>query len=495
MANKFKYNKTGTETDSLFKGNWAIDTSPRNSGGGPSSTTGLYHGAPIPSGGYTIYSPGSVYTATTDDELLGKVRDLGGDWSSVSAALTWASTNPTIMILNKSFDNLVTDGLVLNLDASNISSFTDSEPTVNITTNSMLLYGWQGTYNLLDSATKTFTITTMQGNAATTSAWRSFYWSIPEHIGSYVTISAKVKWISESGATFSNITIGQGNTGTYPYHFTGSNAGDRVTVSVKPISEINMTWSGIINATGAIGFTQWINNVTQNGGNAVLQVSNIQIEAKSSATPFINGTRSATQGLLPLVGNSTIDLSNVSFDANGKMVFDGTNDNIAIGASTNYLPLPTHSLEAWIKSPGLGSGMNTSGIFGITYGLIVQIGSNGSLNYYAYNTDSGSSVLLFTLESTGVNLFDNTWHHIVCTRDSSNVTIYIDGVLNVTTGNGGIWTGTNVWASMNMLIGTNPNNVYYYFNGYIDNAKIYNKALTASEIRQNFQGIRKRYGL
>ena len=129
MANKFKYNKTGTEIDSLFKGNWAIDTSAPNSGGGPSSTTGLYHGAPIPNGGYAIYSPGSVYTAATDEDLIGKVRDLGGDWSSVSAALIWASTEPTVIILNKALDNIVTDGLVLNLDASQISSY----PTIGTT--------------------------------------------------------------------------------------------------------------------------------------------------------------------------------------------------------------------------------------------------------------------------------------------------------------------------------------------------------------------------
>ena len=39
-----------------------------------------------------------------------------------------------------------------------------------------------------------------------------------------------------------------------------------------------------------------------------------QIEFKTYITPFINGTRGITQGLLALIGNSTIDLSNVSFD-------------------------------------------------------------------------------------------------------------------------------------------------------------------------------------
>jgi hypothetical protein len=83
----------------------------------------------------------------------------------------------------------------------------------------------------------------------------------------------------------------------------------------------------------------------------------------------------------------------------------------------------------------------------------------------------------------------------VCTRDSSNVNIYIDGTLNSTTSNGGTWTGTNVWASMNMLIGNNPNNVYYYFNGSIDIAKIYNRGLTASEVLTNYNAFKSRFGI
>ena len=48
MPNKFKYNKTGAETNSIFKGNWAIDTTDNNIGDGPSSVTGFYNGASIP---------------------------------------------------------------------------------------------------------------------------------------------------------------------------------------------------------------------------------------------------------------------------------------------------------------------------------------------------------------------------------------------------------------------------------------------------------------
>ena len=198
----------------------------------------------------------------------------------------------------------------------------------------------------------------------------------------------------------------------------------------------------------------------------------------------------------PQTGNSWYDLSGKgingtlingsSWDSVGAISFDGVDDYVNLGSGNNILPLPSHSLEAWVKSPGLGSGMSTGAIFGITYGLIVQIGSSGELTYYAYTTDGASQVLLFGINSTGVNLFDNKWHHVICTRDSSNVNIYIDGNLNTTSGNGGSWSGTNVWSAMDCWIGNNPNNIYYYYKGLINSSKIYKRALSLAEVKQNY---------
>lgn len=156
MSNKFKRNKTGSEANSIFKGNWAIDTTPNNIGDGPSSVTGFYNGADIPivSGvsGYTIYEPNGVFAARNDIELLGKLNALGANSGSASAALTWAASQADIVVLNKDIENIVTDGLILNLDAEYVSSFVNSEPTTNLipnpSVNSYPTYGngW-GTYN------------------------------------------------------------------------------------------------------------------------------------------------------------------------------------------------------------------------------------------------------------------------------------------------------------------------------------------------------------
>ena len=152
MPNKFKYNKTGAEANSIFKGNWAIDTTPNDIGDGPSSVTGFYNGASIPAGGYTIYTPTGVYAAANDTQLVGKANGLGANVGSASAALTWFAGQAIHVVLNEPIDNIVTGNLVLNLDATNVSGFVNSEPTTNLIPNPTInAYpttgnGW-GTYN------------------------------------------------------------------------------------------------------------------------------------------------------------------------------------------------------------------------------------------------------------------------------------------------------------------------------------------------------------
>ena len=124
MPNLFKHNATGTESDSLFKGDWAINL--KEHGGGPTGTTGFYNGVDIPAGGYAIYGPGNhARIANNDTELLFLVGKLGGDNSSVSAALSWANSNNDVLILNGQFSKVIQDGLVFNID----SAIRDSYPT------------------------------------------------------------------------------------------------------------------------------------------------------------------------------------------------------------------------------------------------------------------------------------------------------------------------------------------------------------------------------
>jgi hypothetical protein len=386
--------------------------------------------------------------------------------------------------------DIIEDGIVFYYDTDNTVKSFIGEPTTNLALDTLQQGGWPGTHTLISSGTKTFDLTTSTVEWGGDASWTMFYYDVTAYTGQHICLSATYEYSSSpGGGNLAFVMIGQ-TTGSQTY-LGYSSPLDYNSVSPTPGQQIS--WNGVIGDGGKIGILTWMNNGTST--TLTSRFSKVQLEVKTHPTQFINGTRSVTQGLLDMSRTKTINLTDVSFSPTAQITFDGTNDRITGGASTNYLPLPTHSLEAWIKSPGLGVGMGTSAVFGITYGLIVQILSGGILQYYAYTTDNGPQVILFDLYSTGVNLFDNEWHHVVCTRDSSNVNIYIDGTLNSTTSNGGAWTGTNVWASMDMLIGNNPNNVYYYFNGSIDIAKIYSRGLTASEVLTNYNALKTRFGI
>ena len=130
-----QYNSETTRFSSannLSKGNWEIDITDLNTGGGPSSYTGLYNGSTVPTGGYAVYYNNTVFTAYNDTELLDYIGTIGGNRSSVEDALTWASTQNSILILDDQFENIVTDDLVLNLDPTNTASYDRSSSMVDI---------------------------------------------------------------------------------------------------------------------------------------------------------------------------------------------------------------------------------------------------------------------------------------------------------------------------------------------------------------------------
>jgi hypothetical protein len=214
-----------------------------------------------------------------------------------------------------------------------------------------------------------------------------------------------------------------------------------------------------------------------------------QLEQKSHATPFVNGSRSATQGLLDLTGASTIDLTNVSFNSSAQMTFDGTNDSLAVG---NNVILKNN---------------NTSIEFVINYlntpnGDIIQFGvGSGTYAQHYYRAYSGYSFWNWYPVGTGYGeiaipnsaLPLNTYHHIVMTgNDQGYVQFYINGIAQTgatRTSN----TQPSNWTPADLTVGG------FSWDGYsssvIPLVKIYNRVLTPAEVTQNFQANRYRFGI
>lgn len=133
MPNPIKYT-TGSETLALKKGNFYIGTG--DVGKGPTSSTGYYNGITPPSGGYTIYlnkeSGGpSIYTVSNDAQLISLTNSIAGtSYTTVNECLVYFAGQTDKVVLNRDYESIVTDGLVLNLDAGFTPSYPQSGTTL-----------------------------------------------------------------------------------------------------------------------------------------------------------------------------------------------------------------------------------------------------------------------------------------------------------------------------------------------------------------------------
>ena len=510
MVNKFKYNKTGIETDSLFKGNWAIDTTASNTGGGPSLTTGLYSGAPIPNGGYTIYSPIEAYSAGTDDQLLGKVKKLGGDWSSVSAALIWAATQPVIVIVNKAFDNLVTDGLVLNLDASNISSFTDSEPTTNL-----VVYG---TMLPTDPNTTFISNSTSQSNVGG-SLWT---WSV--YPNSNISPEGGMEWhpaipdpIGGSGAWLMKKRPGgnsESNWSSTPPGAIDETKDYTISVWCKTDQascfriHINTTKNGL----GYWGYASAFHSgnglweklsltIPANNGNTSINVIRcqalyqydadayykyFQVEEGSSATPFVDGTRLQNTGLYDLSNsdNHGVLTNGPTFNSNGWVEFDGTDDEVIVPDLGEQLQDFGVTIDVkWnqnsiISSTAFGDIVCPSqlGISDLGTGPTLYFQLRGNAVQFRWQRAGGDATIS---PSTPQEI--NRWGLYTGVLSSNGNSLYKNGELIGTTPHSKTFLP---WYNNTLKLARNAyNNV---LNGKISETKVYDKALSQSEILQNY---------
>jgi hypothetical protein len=134
MPNPIKYS-TGSETDALKKGNLYIGTG--DVGKGPSDVTGYYQGVDAPSSGYTIYlynenssSNLSYHVANNDEELISFTNGISNQtFTSATECLNYYVTQTDKVCFNKNYEPIITDGLIYNLDAGFISSYTQSGTT------------------------------------------------------------------------------------------------------------------------------------------------------------------------------------------------------------------------------------------------------------------------------------------------------------------------------------------------------------------------------
>ena len=224
-------------------------------------------------------------------------------------------------------------------------------------------------------------------------------------------------------------------------------------------------------------------------------------------------TRSVTQGLLDLTCNSTLNLSNISYDSIGGLTFDGTDDTLDTGIPlTSFPALSNFSIECIVKiaayptaaSPNFYNNTTKAGVLvGATY-------YSGTALYW-YGNSTGTSCTIYAYirgadayrTAGGYNLTPGRYHHLVLVNDYSAGTLklYANGALNGSaTGptqnynSGLVGSAGNIGISKAQVDGGGES-VYSNFQGVIPSVKLYNRALSATEITQNYSHYKTRFNL
>jgi len=239
-----------------------------------------------------------------------------------------------------------------------------------------------------------------------------------------------------------------------------------------------------------------------------IDVWGAMIENKSHPTQYTAGTRSATQGLLDLTGNSTPDLTNASFDSNAQITLDGTNDYIDLGSYLTGIDTSVLSIELVFRSNiGTGGYMPLLGWMENEYphgyictGNFTGYWGNESISFY--NEGPGTTGLSFAYTNGHAFLNDSNYHHVVFILQTGAYKIYVDGSEVAVNGgfrNGSMSTtmpsnlfGYGSTPSVAVGAGSSP---AAYANARIPVVKIYNRVLTSGDVRNNFNFYKGRFGM
>jgi hypothetical protein len=168
----------------------------------------------------------------------------------------------------------------------------------------------------------------------------------------------------------------------------------------------------------------------------------------------------------------------------GSIGFDGVNDYVDISTIINL----TNPLT-------ICAFVNTSIVTGTQ--VIYGPSANGQDNWLSL---SNNRIQLFATQTSDVNNFSiisntnieaNKWYHITGIVNNNVTSIYVNGVFEVASSTQAFTVGG--WNST-ARIGQRATG-QFPFNGRIASVQGYNRALSATEVLQNFNAIKSRYGL
>jgi len=488
----------------------------------------------------------------------------GPGLQNATECLRWYAVIPNNMIcVNEDYEPIITDGLLVNVDAG----FTPSYPKTGTTLYGISINGNNGTLTngptytsqngggfVMDGVDDTYSITgvSMGTSALTLDCWFKFQ-----------TNSIYLPTVCGAGDLWS----GDGQTGwgfgsqsnTYQFKMLKTGSSQNVSIST-PVNTMIYNFVGTRTISGTQQILKgYVNGkyINQSVGNSIFDLSTSlypgsydpttlkpKVYSYSSPPPatiysikVYNRDLSATevlqnyQATLPRMltqniitnglvyyvdagyagsyvsGTTWFDVSGngndstltngptFNSDNGGSIVFDGVDDNVqrnALNVGNNFTVGVWARPNSATRKTLVANSYNYNGTPSTTEGFLFNIGNSGTDIFLSLGRD-----LQYRISQTGL-VNANTWFYGCATYDGTTIKLYFNGVETSYSGGGG--------SPFSITYNTKPLYLGYWVNGNtpyssdiyagrIGLTQIYNRALSASEILQNYNAQKSRFGL
>lgn len=187
-------------------------------------------------------------------------------------------------------------------------------------------------------------------------------------------------------------------------------------------------------------------------------------QAGSTLNKIMNNTVTVTM-ISPTVDAST------SPGSGNALQFNGSNGQAALG-NFSITSNNQRTVEFWMNASTTGAFMNPFASGTATNGQTfnIKVTPTGHLGFMGFNDDN--------YPSSGRQIADGTWHHVAISYNGVTLTAYIDGIVE--------WTANknlNTVGSNNFLGRSNHAGAEQFYNGSLDEVRVWNVALTQTQIR------------
>lgn len=500
----------------------------------------------------------SIIVAASDAELINIASGQSGtSISTIADALDYFFTQADKIVVNRDYEPIVTSGLVFCVDAGFSVSYPQKNSTwrdVSESGNDATLvntptYNSSGFLTFSDTGSEYATATNL-GDLSnwTVEAWVKFSKSLSGKVSSVICnqfdLSSKLNFSigTNRAPTSYNICVGYFNgawrntNGFAPsldtwYHIAGTYDGTTITQYVNGSSNTTLNYTGTSQSGGEIRLMRrWDGTVTS--GNLVdgdlgiariydralsaaeiLQNYNAQsarfvtstivtdslvMQLDASDTDSYPGSGTTWTDISGSSNNGTISGATWSSTDGGIFDFDGLNDTVSVAHTANLSLTTTgqKTVQVWVKFDSLPSSGSYMPVFGKLSSSFSFDGYYGAINPNSTvrSVTNGGSIAKTTNSTSTITT--GTWYLFTfisqITSTANTTKVYINETEYITTAH-----GTDTYSESNPFylgfVGSGVSSPY--LDGKIGACFFYTKGLNTSEISQNFNATKGRFGL